>query len=146
MGKINWKRVILGGLLAGLIINVIEYVVNGVVLKESWAEAMKALGRPETMTGGQSAAFIILGFLIGIFTIWLYAAIRPRYGPGPKTAACAASAVWALGYLFAAVPPVALHILPRRLMAIGIVAGLVEMALGALAGAWLYQEASTENR
>ena len=30
MGKINWNRVILGGLVAGVIINIFEYVVNGV--------------------------------------------------------------------------------------------------------------------
>jgi hypothetical protein len=31
MGKINLARVFLGGLLAGLIINIFEYVLNGVV-------------------------------------------------------------------------------------------------------------------
>jgi MFS family permease len=140
MLKSNWKRFVLGGLLAGLIINVVDYVVNGILLQQNWAAAMKALGKPETMTGGQIAAFNISGFLIGILTIWLYSAIRPRYGAGPKTALCAGSAVWALAYLLAAVPPVVLHILPGRLMAIGIVVGLVEVSLAALAGAWLYKE------
>ena len=32
MGKINWARVLLGGLIAGLVINIFEYVTNGVVL------------------------------------------------------------------------------------------------------------------
>jgi hypothetical protein len=32
MGKINWARVLLGGLLAGFVINIFEYVTNGVVL------------------------------------------------------------------------------------------------------------------
>jgi hypothetical protein len=31
MSSINWGRVILGGLLAGLVINVFEFVLNGVV-------------------------------------------------------------------------------------------------------------------
>jgi hypothetical protein len=44
-----------------------------------------------------AGSFNATGFLIGIFAIWLYAAIRPRHGPGPKTAVCAgASAVDAL--------------------------------------------------
>jgi uncharacterized membrane protein len=137
---INWKRVVLGGLVAGLIINVVEFAVNGVLLKENWAVAMKAIGRTGEISGAQMVAFNIVGFLIGIFTIWLYSAIRPRYGPGPKTAICAGAAVWVLGYLLASIAPMVLHILPRRLMAIAILVGLVEVVVGAVVGAWLYTE------
>ena len=140
MGKINWSRVVLGGLLAGLIIDVVEGVLNGVILQAWWSEVMKGLGKPEMMSGVQIAVFNAWGFLVGIFTVWLYAAIRPRYGAGPKTALCAGAAVWGLGYLLAGVAPMVLHILPRRLMAIGIAAGLVEMLVAALLGAWLYKE------
>ena len=45
MGRINWGRVFVGGLVAGLIINVFEYVTNGVVLAANWDAPMKALGR-----------------------------------------------------------------------------------------------------
>lgn len=137
---INWQRVILGGLLAGLIINAVEFVLNGVILQKDWAATMKAMGRPENLTGTQIAAFNVTGFLIGIFAIWLYSAIRPRYGPGPKTAVCAGVAVWTIGYLLPSIAPMVLHILPRRLMATGILVGLGEIIVGALAGAWLYKE------
>ena len=33
MGKINWARVLLGGLVAGFIINIFEYVTNGVAAR-----------------------------------------------------------------------------------------------------------------
>ena len=138
MGKINWTRVILGGLVAGLIINVFESVLNGVILAKDMEAAISALGRQ--MGGGALAMFIAWGFLVGIFAIWLYASIRPRYGAGPKTAACAGAAVWGLGYLLAAVTPIALHLFPRRLMAIGLAVGLVEVIIGTIAGAWLYRE------
>ena len=82
---------ILGGLAAGLIINVIESVLNGVILAKDMEAAISALGRQ--MGGGALAMFIAWGFLVGIFAVWLYAAIRPRYGAGPKTAACAGAAV-----------------------------------------------------
>lgn len=36
MGKINWNRVILGGLVAGAIINIFEYVLNGWFLPKTW--------------------------------------------------------------------------------------------------------------
>jgi len=142
MGKINWSRVILGGLLAGLIINVIDFLVNTFLLKERWAAAMEALRRPGTMSSPQIIAFLVVGFLLGIMMLWLYAAIRPRYGAGVKTALCAGTAVWVLACLLPTLTPMILHIFPRRLMAIGVVVGLVELVLGAVAGAWLYKEQS----
>ena len=59
--------------------------------------AVRALGRE--VGGGALLMFLAWGFLVGIFAVWLYAAIRPRYGAGPKTALCAGAAVWGLGYL-----------------------------------------------
>ena len=138
MGKINWTRVILGGLVAGVIINIFEYVLNGVVLAKDMEAAITALGRQ--MSGGALLMFSVWGILVGIFAVWLYAAIRPRYGAGPKTALCAGAAVWGLGYLLASVTPLALHLFPRHLMAIGLAVGLVEVIAGTLAGAWLYRE------
>ena len=138
VGKINWPRVILGGLVAGVVINVFEFLLNGVILAKDMEAAMSALGRQ--VSGGALAMFTVWGFLVGIFAIWLYAAIRPRYGAGPKTAVCAGAAVWGLGYLLAAVTPIALHLFPRRLMAVGLAVGLVEAIVGTLAGAWLYRE------
>lgn len=84
--------------------------------------------------------FVVWGFLVGIFAIWLYTAIRPRYGAGWKTALCAGSAVWGFGYLLSSVTPVALNLFPSRLMAIGLTVGLVEVLAATLAGAWLYRE------
>lgn len=84
MGRINWTRVILGGLVAGVIINIFEFVLNGVVLAKDMEAATRALGRE--IGGSQLAMFVVWGFLVGIFAIWLYAAIRPRYGVGWKTA------------------------------------------------------------
>jgi hypothetical protein len=117
--------VILGGLVAGVIINIFEFVLNGVVLAKDMEAATTALGRQ--VGGNQLAMFIGWGFLVGIFAIWLYAAIRPRYGAGAKTALCAGAAVWGLGYLLAAVTPIALHLFPRHIMAIGLAVGLVEV-------------------
>ena len=102
------------------------------------AAAISALGRQ--MGGGQLAMFTVWGFLVGIFAVWLYAAIRPRYGAGPKTALCAGAAVWGLGYLLASVTPIALHLFPRPIMVIGLAVGVVEVLVGTLAGAWFYKE------
>jgi len=48
MGKINTGRLILGGIVAGILVNISETCLNAVVLKDQWAAAMKALGKPMT--------------------------------------------------------------------------------------------------
>ncbi len=136
MSGINWSRVLPGGLIAGLILNAGRYLVNGVLLREKWNEAVK--GAPTDISSGVQIA--IVGFLAGIFVVWLYAAIRPRYGAGPKTAVLAGIAVWVLGYLLAWGTPMAMHLLPADLILTGIAAGLINVVLAALAGAWLYNE------
>jgi len=139
MGKINMGRVILGGLLAGLIINIGESVLNGMILAKDLEDVMRSLNKPQ-ITGSAIAVFVVLGFVLGIIIIWIYAAIRPRFGPGPKTAVCAGLTAWALAYLYAAVGQAAIGLLPTRLLVISTVWGLFELAIAAVAGAWLYKE------
>ena len=143
MGKINWARVILGGLVAGVVINVVESV-QGMILEEEWATAMAAMGfdmKAMEEDIGLMTFFLVFGFVFGLFAVWFYAAIRPRYGPGPKTAACAGIAVWFLGNLMCILPPAALGMFPLRLVLISSGIGLVEIILATVLGAWLYKEA-----
>ncbi len=140
MQKINWNRVILGGLLAGLVVNIVEFVMNTFVLQQEWADAMKALGKTAQSSVAQIVVFDIWGFALGIAAVWLYAAIRPRYGAGPRTALCAGSATWFLAYLMAMVPPLVLELFPVRVMGIALAVGLVEMLAGTLLGARIYKE------
>ncbi len=107
-GKPNLARVLLGGLIAGLVINVAEYLVHGVLLDPEWAAAFGALGR--TPTGWTT--FLPSNFLVGIIGIWIYAKFRPNYGPGPRTALRSAISIWAI---FWAIPMMALqpmHLFP----------------------------------
>lgn len=138
--RINWTRVILGGLLAGLVVNVCEALVNGLILGDQWAAAVKALNKSPDIGIGGNAAFWLQGFLIGIYALWMYANLRPRFGAGPKTAVIAGIAAWVPYSLLAMITPTALHLFRYRLMAIGVVLGFVEMVAGAVAGAWLYKE------
>jgi hypothetical protein len=138
MGKINWGRVFVGGIVAGIIINIFESVLNGVILSRDWEAAMKALGR--TMAPSAIAVFVVWGFLAGISAIWLYAAARPRFGAGAKTAALTGFAFWIFSYALPAMVQWALHLFPHRLIAIGTLVGLVEALVGSVAGAALYKE------
>ena len=141
MTSINWNRVLLGGLVAGVIVDISEGLLNGVFLAEDWANAMKAIGKPE-VSGSGIAIFNVMGLAIGIFTIWLYAAIRPRFGAGPKTALGAGLATWVIGYVLPSVAPAVTHIYSRRLVAIGVVVGLLEILVASVAGAYVYKEES----
>ncbi len=135
MKPINWGRVILGGIAAGVVINLSEWVLNEVVLKTANEEAMKALGKTGT---GSIAVWILWGFLIGIVAVWLYAAIRPRYGAGPGTALKAGVAVWVLAYLSATIAFTNLGLFPFK--AVGFIWTLVAALVATVVGAWLYKE------
>ena len=83
-----------------------------------------------------------MGFLSGIALVWLYAAIRPRYGAGPRTAVCAGAAIWFLSYALPSVGQIALDLWPLRAMAIALAWGVAEMIVAGLVGGWLYREPS----
>lgn len=138
MGKINMGRVFLGGLLAGVIVNIVEYVVNGVVFASEWQANMKALGR--AMPANAVIAYVIWGFLLGIGAIWLYAVARPRFGPGPKTAALTGFGYWIFAYALPNFGFSASGLFPSRIMVITTLVGLVELILASVCGAWLYKE------
>ena len=143
MAKINMGRAILGGIVAGVLINIVEGVVNGALLKPQWSEAAKAIGHSGEISAKQIVAFNVWGFAAGLVAIWLYAAIRPRYGAGPKTAMCAGATVWVLAYAMANAMMAFLHIYPLNLLVIATVVGLVEMLIATLAGAYFYKEDSS---
>jgi len=141
MGTINVAKVFVGGLLAGLVINVAEFLFNGVLFAEDMMAAMQALGKGSEMGTQQMVVWIVYGFVLGILAVWVYAAVRPRFGAGPKTAAVAGVVVWALAYLMPTVGYWNMDLFPARLLAIGVVWGLVELVVATVAGAWAYKEA-----
>lgn len=142
MGNINWGRVILGGLLAGVIIDASEFIINGVVLKQDWADAMTKLGKPADISGTALATFNVVGLILGVATIWLYAAIRARYGAGARTAVTTALAIWVVGYALPAAWQIGIGLAPTQTMTIAICLGLVEIIIASLAGAYVYKEDS----
>ena len=44
MGRINMGRVILGGIVAGIVVNILGYLLDGLLLADQWNAGMKALG------------------------------------------------------------------------------------------------------
>jgi hypothetical protein len=139
MNKINFGRVILGGLVAGLILNIGEFLLNEVIFVKQMEETFQKMNVPRP-GGAFIATAVGITFLLGIMMVWLYAMIRPRYGPGPKTAICAALVIWFCVYFYCGILYGVLFGLPTTLLGVGMVWGLVEYTLAGLAGAWLYRE------
>jgi hypothetical protein len=140
MARINLGRVILGGLIAGLIINIGEYVLNSIVLASQWMAVSQSIHR-SPVAANQIILFLIFGFIEGIVAIWTYAAIRPRFGAGPRTAVYAALLTWVTCYFLMNAFPVVLGIFPASMFAIMLAEGIVEIVVATVVGAWFYREA-----
>lgn len=84
MGKINVGKVIVGGIVAGIVMNVFDYLINNVLMKAQFDAVMAARNLdPAAMN---LATMIALDFAMGLLVVFTYAAIRTRFGAGPKTA------------------------------------------------------------
>lgn len=136
-------RVIMGGLLAGLVMNIGEFVLNGVLLKDAW-DAVSAQLRVPPMDISSMGWFVVGIFVLGIAMIWLYSVIRVKFGPGPKTAIYTGLTIWFLMWVLGFGSTALQGLYPSRLVLTTLVWGFFEVPIGALVGAWLYkQEDST---
>lgn len=139
---INTGKVITGGLAAGVVGNIIGYLGFGMFLgprmeAEAVAVAPALAGRG--MTSGAIATTVITTFVIGILLVWLYAALRPRFGPGMKTATYAALAVWICGFVFH-IDWLLTGLMTTATYAMASIVALVQVIASAGAGAMLYKE------
>ena len=124
----NMSGIIKGGLVAGLLINISEFVLNTMVVPVAEGE------------GGSIAFWVVYAFVLGIMTAYMYAVARPRWGAGPKTAICAGIMVWFLHTLMPWVGMWNMGMAPDSL-AIGFVWTFVEMSLAGYLAGMLYSEA-----
>jgi hypothetical protein len=140
MGKINMGRVLIGGIVTGIVADILGYLVDGILLAPRWADGMKALGHTN-FSPNQWIWFNLLGLVSGIALIWVYAAIRPRFGAGVKTAVIAGLTVWVVGYLLPNLSFMwAVGLFSHHLTVLTTLGNLVEIVVGAIAGAALYTE------
>lgn len=136
----NYVRIVLGGLLAGLIMNIGEFVLNDMVLGTQMKAFFTEHGFKDPGTNFIIVA-VVMTFILGIVAVWLYALIRPRLGAGPKAAIVAAVILWLAVYLYTGVINMFLFGIPMNMMIIAFVWGLVEYIIATVAGAWAYTEA-----
>lgn len=139
MPGINYARVFLGGLVAGILLVVGETILGAVVLSGEWAATS---ADPDVTTYGTWLSLAVVGivFLNGFVLTWLYAAIRPRYGPGPGTAILSGMVLWLIAWALMGLSLTFSGLVTPRIAGISAIWGLIEVPLAALAGAYFYRE------
>jgi hypothetical protein len=138
----NTGKVLIGGVVAGVVMNVIDFIVNMFIVGDRMkaeTEAFKPGLSDQMMSTSTMVSYIVMDFVLGFALIWTYAAIRPRFGPGIKTASYAAILFWILAGIFMS------GYLHMGMMSSGLwftfaVLGLVNFLLSAWAGAKFYTE------
>jgi hypothetical protein len=138
MSRINYTRVALGALAASLILFLGQLAVIGTLSSRLLAARAAANLPPvEPRPILSILELVISGFLL----VWVYAAIRPRFGLGPATAVRAGLVVWACSPLLTMIhmiydgfgfPPSILLIVAGSVLPVFVAASLL--------GAWVYAE------
>lgn len=117
----NWKRIVGGGLAAGVL-----NIASGLTLAHFFfAAEVEAVLKRLNLTFGPEVAIqhLLMRLGMGIAVTWLYAAIRPRFGPGPRTALVAGTAMWLFAYVWSLAGMRPYQIFPDRLFVIAVVWG-----------------------
>ena len=109
----------MGGLAGGVTLAVLDFVVNGLIMKNQNAAALQALNP----------------------TLATYAAIQPRFGAGPATAVRAGVVVW-LSALLQYLAMTFMGMWAWSYFVTGAISFLVLTIVASIAGAMLYTEAA----
>jgi hypothetical protein len=144
MTKINFGRLFIGGLIASILLFVSDGILHEHIVKQYWEFLYQGLGGKAPEGHATSMVyFFIFEMGRGFGAIFLYALMRPFYGPGPKTAILAAIAAWLAFSVTAPAEFIPLGFYGRRMWVI--IAGyqLVTAILTNLLAAWIYRDPAT---
>lgn len=144
MSRVNGGKLVAGGILAGVVMNICDYVSNNFILATDWERIARIRNVDMADMSSTSALVTYVGvdLLLGLLVVWTYAAIRPRLGRGPGTAIVAGFMVFLAQALLMA--SYAVSFLTWDVFIRGGVLMLVSALAGALAGGWVYAEADDE--
>jgi hypothetical protein len=141
MASINFGRVVVGGLVAGVVANAIDFVTNTYVLASdiaAWAPTRNL--DPAAMNSGPVAAtWIVVDFIFGLLLVSTYAAMRPRLGAGPKTAMLAGLVLW-FATTLVLFGFTQMGVFSMTLFVKGSIAALINTLAASVAGAAVYKE------
>src|SRR5256885_15237290 len=137
----NIKKVVIGGVVAAGVLNGVDFISNYALAARMNAEAdaFKPGLSAQMSTSSSILSYIIMDFALGIALVWTYAAVRPRFGPGPRTAVFVAILFWLLALIFYSGYRQMGMMSPGLWWTMAFV-GLVNFLLASWAGAKVYSE------
>ena len=141
VGRTNVGRVLVGGLVAGVVANALDFVWYQFVMASDMEVMIQRLGlrREVVESTGLLVTWTAIDFVYGVLLVWTYAAIRPRCGPGPATAVYAALIPFAAVTLFM-YGYTSMGIFTMDALLKGSLFFLITSVAAALAGAYVYRE------
>jgi hypothetical protein len=139
MGGINVGRWLAGGLVAAAVIFVLEGVASTLYMTDMQT-ALEAHGLAMEMTPSVWVLAVLLSLLLGLVLVFFYAAARPRFGAGPRTAVIVAVALWLGSTVLSLAGYYMLGLYPPGMLVMWGLVGLVELIVAALVGGWIYRE------
>lgn len=138
--RINTGKMLLGGVAAGLVLAAASYASDQFIMAKDWQMVAQLRNIDVLDMGSMSATIlsVVVNVLLGFLIVFVYAAIRPRFGPGPGTASIAAFVVFLASALVMAT--MAGIFFSRDLYIRSEAVTLVAMLAAGLAGGWVYGE------
>lgn len=88
------RGIALGGFAAGVVSNGFDFVITQYLMANEFASIMTRLNVNEATAQSWIPLFALADFVWGFLLVFTYAAIRPRFGPGAKTAVIGATVAW----------------------------------------------------
>ena len=144
MKRINVARMLLGGIVAGILMFLADGFIHEKLLHEHWLAAMKAAGRSVEAEehGGDLIYFAVFELLRGMGLAWVYAVIRAHFGAGPKTAVIAGLALWAVMFPVFFVQEIPLGFYSTTLLALWSLYEVIPSVIAGLVAGALYKDAA----
>jgi hypothetical protein len=139
MAGINIGRWLAGGVVAGAVIWLLEGA-SSMLYFDDMQTALQAHDLAMDMTAAVWALTVMASLILGLALVFFYAAARPRFGPGPKTAAIVAVAMWFGSTLLSLLGYHMLNLYPMTMLGMWALVGLAELIVAALVGGWIYRE------
>jgi hypothetical protein len=95
MSNVNWGKFILGALIVAAICFVSDGFLHQRLVNDQWEAVVAALGAKfQEHAGWTMVYFVIFELGRGFLTMYTYVLLRPRFGPGVKTATWAGVVAW----------------------------------------------------
>ena len=141
MASINTGKVVMGGLVAGVVANAVDFVTNNYVLAADWQAwaGQHNIDAAALTSPSVAGTWLVVDFIFGLLLVWTYAAMRPRFGAGIQTAFIAGLVIY-LGPTMVLFGFTVMGMMAWAMFIKGSCAALVSTFGAAIVGAALYKE------